>query len=110
MRVNPGIIILIGAGLFYIMKNKGGNNTAQPTQGMTAQQMRQAIIAYMNSGGDSEASKMQFAGIVAVMTETEVFAVYDYLINYVSKGRQVQPGSALYYSIQNISSKYGIFT
>lgn len=70
-----------------------------------------ALISWIKSStGDTEESKAAAVKTFNSMTASEIDSVYDFIFNYFMKGKAVEPGTVLYNQIQEISSKYDIFT
>jgi hypothetical protein len=101
--MNPLILLAGIAAAYFITKKSagsGGNTAAQKT----------ALINWVNSGGDSIESKLQWSQMLNVMSVQEIADIYNYVFNYMSKNIYPQQGSTLYNSIQAISYKYNIFS
>lgn len=107
--MNPLAAIALGIGVYFFIQNRKAN-IPNGTK-IDLNQERQALINWINSGGDSYETKQRFANMVNnVFTASELDAVYQYVFNYLSTGVQLTSSNPLYYQIQAISSKYNIFT
>jgi hypothetical protein len=106
--MNPLVLIAVGVGVYFFIKSK--SSTPNGTM-INLNQEKTALINWINSGGDSETTKANFANMVNnIMTASEIDALYVYVFEYAQKGLQVPQGDPLYYQIQTISHKYNIFS
>jgi len=79
--------------------------------GPTKTDKRAQLIRDMQaSPTDSQASKQKAINALSLMSAAEIDAVYEFIYNYVNKGRKLTQGSGLWLQIQAISTKYDIFT
>lgn len=97
------LALLFGGMLWYFTRNNTGNS-------LSINQKKDAILSYMNSGGDSSESKLRFVNTLNSMLPDEVESVFLFIFNFIQKGLYPQQGTPLYNQIQAISAKYNIFT
>jgi len=96
----PGLLPLaLGAGVLYLVVKGSGGSIAEK---------KSALMAYIDSSGDSLTTKAQMKSIVTQMTDKEVSDTSNFIFNYAGSGKTVPP--ALATSINNIGAKYNIFT
>lgn len=112
-----GAVLLLGVGaaLYFSLNGDSSNSvttsTNVTTSTLTSDAKRKDLIKWINTGGDSEASKSDFADIINnQLTDSELDAVYSYIFDYVKKGKNVKSGTAFYSQLVTISNKYNIFT
>lgn len=101
MNKNLILVLLVGGALWYFTQNKSN---------LTTDQKRSAILDYVMKGGDSQAGKIDFQQKLNSFFPAEVSAVFTFIFDYITKGRRLTPGTALYADIEAISTKYNIFT
>jgi len=106
----------IGAGAVYLFaKSKSSTTQTQypttTTASLTSAQKLDQLINWANRNTTDSVESIQRAiDIFRDLTATELNAVYDYVFNYLLKGKTVAEGSTLYYQMVAISEKYEIFT
>jgi hypothetical protein len=104
MQRNTGLILLAGAAalLFLSKKDAGVNNAAS---------QRAALLNWIGANTtDSAETVARVKQVFQTMTDSEIFATWQFVFSYFTKGIQVPEGSTLYAQMQAISSKYNIFT
>jgi len=102
--MNPLIMpLLIGLGVYYLVKQQtqtntggGGGGTTEPT----SDQMRAALINAVNAGGDSDYTKRLATEAFNEMTNAELRTAWYWLF----KQQRIEP------DLTNLSYKYNLFT
>lgn len=83
--------VALGAGVIYFIIKKNGTRTKRQ---------------YLTDWGAGESGAEKFA----LMTDSEINSVYDYVTGYINQGLTLPQGSKLWTEINAISAKYDIFT
>jgi len=94
MKIEKLIGIAAIGGILWMMFNQ------QPNK-------RQALI---NLARNTSGDKAAIEAIFRQMTNAEVGITYEYIFNWVNKGRKLEQGSPLWQQVQAIGTKYNIFT
>lgn len=105
---NKGLLLILSGSalLYYFWQQSKGSSGGSSTG-----QKRQALVQYVQSGGDSADTKARVSQLFSsAMSDAEINAVYEFIFGYVKQGRQLPAGSALQNQIAIISAKYNIFT
>lgn len=100
-KPNYLIPAIAGAAVFAMLQMTG-NKT-----GLTTEEKRRALLEWNATVEGGEALEPLIA---QSFTAAEIASVYEFIFDYLQHGKQLTPGSALYNSIQQIATKYEIFT